>query len=226
MTIMTRRMNRPKFRVARMRRVGPVGFVLLLSASLVLISGVPAALAHRVNVFAWVQGKRVHVQAAFSGGKKVRNGTVRVYDSKGALVTEGTTNVKGEFSFGLRHKEPLRVVVLAGAGHRGEWTLSREELSEEPETPASHSPGGASTDTSPVPGKSSPEAVLSREELRLAVEKALDRKLKPFYTLLADSLNRRPSVPEILGGIGYIIGLVGLATYLRYRKEGKEARPE
>ena len=37
--------------------------------------------------------------------------------------------------------------------------------------------------------------------------------------MLAASQEKGPSMSEIIGGIGYILGLVGLGAYVRYRKE-------
>ena len=42
----------------------------------VLPVAVQSASAHRVNVFAWVDGDTIHVESKFSGGKKVKTGKV------------------------------------------------------------------------------------------------------------------------------------------------------
>jgi nickel transport protein len=39
--------------------------------------------------------------------------------------------------------------------------------------------------------------------------------------MLADSLDRGPTVSEVIGGIGYIFGLVGVALYFRTRGKRK-----
>ena len=44
----------------------------------VLPVAVQSASAHRVNVFAWVDGDTIHVESKFSGGKKVKTGKVVV----------------------------------------------------------------------------------------------------------------------------------------------------
>jgi nickel transport protein len=61
---------------------------------------------------------------------------------------------------------------------------------------------------------------LSADELQALIEASLDKKLAPILHRLGD-LAPGPSLSDILGGIGYIIGLVGLAAYLRsHRKSG------
>ena len=53
--------------------------------------------AHRVTIFAWVDGDTVHTQSKFGGGKKVNNGQINVYDPDGNLVLTGNTDENGEF---------------------------------------------------------------------------------------------------------------------------------
>ena len=53
------------------------------------------------------------------------------------------------------------------------------------------------------------------------VEKTMDKKLQPVMRDLRKSLNpdQEPGFREILGGIGYIIGLIGVAAYVHSRKK-------
>jgi hypothetical protein len=99
------------------------------------------AYAHRVNVFAWVEGDTIYVESKFSGGKKVKTGKIIVTDSQGTELVKGTTNDQGEFSFKIPKKTDLKIVLLAGAGHRAQWTIPATEI----EIPAAEKP--------PVPEK-------------------------------------------------------------------------
>ncbi|MGB6010744.1 MAG: hypothetical protein WBI57_05700, partial [Desulfobacterales bacterium] len=42
--------------------------------------------AHNVTVFAWVDGGTIHTQSKFSGGKRVKNAPILVYDFKDVLL--------------------------------------------------------------------------------------------------------------------------------------------
>ena len=86
------------------------------------------AQAHKVTIFAWVEGDRIYTESKFSGGKRVQGGTVTVIDSAGNQLLEGKTDDNGEFSFKTPKADGLTVVLLAGMGHRNQWTLSAEEL--------------------------------------------------------------------------------------------------
>ena len=89
--------------------------------------------AHRVNLFAWIEGDTVYVESKFSGGRHVNAGKITILDSKGGELLSGMTNEKGEFSFKLPKKTDLTIVLDAGEGHRAEWKISAAEI----EMPAS-----------------------------------------------------------------------------------------
>jgi nickel transport protein len=71
-------------------------FTVMLIFSFV---GIGAAHAHKVTIFAWAEGDTVYTESKFSGGKKVRNGKVEVFDNAGTLLLAGRTGDDGEFSF-------------------------------------------------------------------------------------------------------------------------------
>ena len=84
--------------------------------------------AHRVNLFAWVEGDTVYVESKFSGGKKVKAGKIIVTDPRGTELLSGTTSENGEFAFKVPKKTELKIVLLAGTGHRAEWTIPAGEI--------------------------------------------------------------------------------------------------
>ena len=101
-----------------------------LTACLVLaIFLFPATVfAHKVSIFAWVEDDQVHTQSKFFGGKPVSGAAVRVSDPSGKKLLEGVTSAEGLLSFSIPVKDDLTIVVDAGSGHRGEWTVKRGEF--------------------------------------------------------------------------------------------------
>lgn len=176
------------------------------------------AIAHKVMVFAWVEGDTVYTESKFSGGKKVNKGRIIVYDQQENRLLEGETNEKGEFSFKVPKKTTLKIVLQAGMGHRGEWTLPAEEIEETASSQIEAAPP-VETEAEKTQNQIQPVSDINTEEIQAAMEKALDKKLKPIYKMLAESRNQGPTVTEIFGGIGYIIGLIGLAAYFKYRQK-------
>jgi nickel transport protein len=97
-------------------------------AILILSVSMPAA-AHKVSVFAWVEGETVHTESKFSGGKKVKNGKIEVFDHRDQKVLDGVTDGQGYFAFPV-HKDAhtLKVVLTAGMGHSNHWLITAQEL--------------------------------------------------------------------------------------------------
>ncbi len=172
--------------------------------------------AHKVSIFAWVEGDTVNTLSKFSGGKLVKQGTVEVYDAKDNKLLEGLTDDRGEFAFKIPKKTALRVVLVAGTGHKNHWLIPAEEIEGiTTETPA----GGTGVKTAREQVADTRLSQTDSPNLQAAIENALDKKLKPVIKLLAESSQKGPSLSEILGGIGYIIGLVGLAAYFKSRQK-------
>jgi nickel transport protein len=53
-----------------------------------------------------------------------------------------------------------------------------------------------------------------------ALEKALDKKLAPILRALAEMQEQKVRPTDVLGGLGYIFGLVGVAAYVKARGKG------
>lgn len=174
-----------------------------------------AALAHKVSLFAWVENDTVYTLSKFSGGKKVIKGRLVVFDPAGNKLLEGVTDNQGEFAFKVPQRTDLRLELIAGTGHKGHWRVPLEEIT-----------GGFEKKAAADAEPSEEASVLSdrsdsiyADRLEVAIEKVLDRKLKPVMKMLAEAQQSGPSLPEILGGIGYIIGLVGIAAYFKSRQK-------
>ena len=189
---------------------------------------VNSASAHRVNVFAWVEGDTIYVESKFAGGKKVTSGKIVVMDPQGVELLAGLTNDQGEFSFKVPKRTDLRIVLIAGEGHQGEWTIQAAELEDLPSKTASDASAENAMQseqkksiakTSVDTMTAAPLTAVKPEDLEAIIETVLDKKLKPITRVLADIRQEGPTVRDIFAGIGYIIGLVGIAAYVHSRKK-------
>jgi len=213
-----------------MKRTRQATIITVAAVGALLLFGATAdiAAAHGVNVFAWVEGDTVHVESKFSGGRKVKDGKVVVRDLHGNDLLTGTTDAEGKFDFTVPRLTDLKIVLIAGMGHRGEWTVPAAEI-EAAAAGGISSPGGEGTKTAePAEAPAAPSPPTEPRSLAVepdleaveaAVEKALDRKLKPVLQMLAESRQTGPTLKDIFGGIGYILGLVGVAAWVQSRKK-------
>lgn len=164
------------------------------------------AFAHKVTIFAWVEGDTIYTQSKFSGGKKAKGSLVTVFDMEGNRLLEGTTDEKGECSFKIPQKTGLKVVLKASMGHMAEWKIPVEEIA------------AAQASQNKMPETGGPSC-FQREEIRRLIDESLDQKLSPIISMLANCQDREPGISEVMGGIGYIFGLVGVALYFASRRK-------
>ncbi len=197
-------------------------------AVLWLVFGSMPALAHRVTLFAWVDGDTIHTQSKIGGGKPIKNSPVIVYDPRGVAILEGKTDENGMYSFKIPQKTDLRVVLNAAMGHSAEWTIRAEEIaqsameshgSEKPDSFSAIPPADATVVQKRDMIYETPKADLTKEEIEAIVNSALDKKLQPVVEMLAKAFDRGPGPTEIIGGIGYIIGLVGIVLFVTNRRK-------
>ena len=100
----------------------------LLMAFLAVLLGSTAAVAHRVNVFAYVEGGKVFTESYFPDGSPVEGGKVLVYDSQDNMLLEGVTDKAGLFSFDLPKVDDLTIVIEATMGHKNSFKLKKAEV--------------------------------------------------------------------------------------------------
>ncbi len=184
------------------------------------------AFAHKVTVFAWVEGDMVYGECKFSGGKRTKNAPIEVFDINGKKLLETKTNENGEFSFKAPQKTDMKIVLKAGTGHRGEWMLRASEFGEPDNVPAEKAaPETEKVEKTEISGHGTkaetPSPCLAQKELKNMIEKSLDKKLKPVIRKLNEALdpNHDPTMSDIFGGLGYILGLVGVGAYFNFRNK-------
>ena len=200
-----------------------------------------SALAHRVNIFAWTEGDQIVAECGFNGGNKVKQGQVVIFDAAtGAKLIEGRTDDFGVYRFPISAEgkaHGVRIVIKAGEGHQNEWTMEAAELAEVQPANATASsaaassapasivaPAAATSGTQPQPTQGADKVParqtvnISAAELQTIVNTALDAKLGPIRKELAEMRVARPGFSEIFGGIGWLVGLAGIALYFKGRR--------
>jgi len=198
---------------------------------LFLLCGLPSvALAHKVNVWAYVEGDTVFTESYFPDGRKCQNCTITVYDAKGNKLLEGKTDTEGSFSFKAPVKTDLLMVLDAGMGHRAEYKLAASEL---PQTlPAAPVGEAVTVPETPVPTVQvlEPPSVESaagpQAQIPIAaLESALEKKLAPIRKMMQEARDKT-GFTEVVGGIGYIFGIMGVVMYFtsRNRKRYKDQK--
>ncbi len=87
-----------------------------------------SALAHKLTLFAAVEGEKITGEAFFRGGTPVRGATVAVFDARGTKLAEVQTDAQGKFHYLPKSRAEHRLVLNAGDGHSAEYTISAAEM--------------------------------------------------------------------------------------------------
>lgn len=104
--------------------------VLACAVSVLVLFAAMPALAHKVNIFAYVEAGQVYTESYFPDGRPVAAGTVKVFGNDGGQLLEGTCDQEGVFSFTLTPamKQDLTIEIDASMGHKNSFLLKKEEL--------------------------------------------------------------------------------------------------
>ncbi|EGB14831.1 hypothetical protein DND132_1624 [Pseudodesulfovibrio mercurii] len=200
-----------------------IAVCLALAATLCLAA---VSEAHKVNIFAYVDGDRIVTDSGYSRTSRVHQGEVEVYDAAtGTLLLSGKTDDQGQFAFVIpaaarEKKMDLRLLLKAGQGHQAEWTVRYDEFADAPrpasDMVAEEEPAVESAPAAPV--AVAPAAVPAGGLTAAQVESIVRREVEPLKRMVAELHDSGPSMVEILGGIGWIFGLFGVAAYVRSRR--------
>lgn len=185
---------------------------LLLNAFILvsLAISVTPVFAHKVNMFAFAEGNEVFVEGYFTDGIKPKNSAVTVFDSEGSQLLSGLTNAEGQFSFAIPKREDLRITLNAGEGHMTEYTITREELEGDMDSTAESDATGSEITEVIAATTASPE-------LQAMIKKAVGQSLRPVMRSLSE-LKEQRSFSDIVGGLGFIVGIIGGFFYFKARK--------
>jgi hypothetical protein len=210
-------------RVAFPRRFAPVASVVLLWLGTGCMSS--PAWAHGLTLFATVERGLIHGEVRFHGGGSAANAKVTVYDADDRMLGETSTDEQGKFTFVPRGRFDHRLVVDAGLGHGTEYTIPSGELPAE-SLVADPSETISSETESAAPGSGERRANRSSSlqgESEIADSEDLRRQV---VGLRRDLSHWRDELrfQDILGSIGYIVGVTGLLFYFLGIRQ-RERRP-
>lgn len=250
-----------------MKKVTCLGIFFALLCAFCLIP--QTSQAHRLDVYAWLEGNQIVTESNFGKGHPVANAAIRVIDSDtGRLLVQGQTSKNGVFSFPVpkvvQQGHSLNIEVDAGQGHFTDWKISAAELYEAASLTAgfdqdaidaakeraaqqnqarqdfTQQRGGAfqipSHDqlsqmaqpaTPPLPQNQMaipqdgpmPNASDVSPNRTGIIERAMDNQQHRAPLQGDHGYGEGPTIVNVLGGLGWIVGLIGIFLYWRVRKD-------
>ncbi|MDR1920137.1 MAG: hypothetical protein LBS31_00090 [Candidatus Adiutrix sp.] len=197
------------------RRCSATGIALILS----LVFFVSPAAAHSIYIFAFPDDSQICTNSYFGGKAKVRGGQVSMAAVSGEILATAKTDEAGNACFDRPERiQDLIFTVEASGGHRAEFKMPASE-------PAAGSSAYDSNDGRPAPETMAGEQAagaawpstragsLTRDDLRQA--------LSPIMLKLAEmesAQNSRINLKDVVGGLGWLLGLAGVAFFAAGRK--------
>ncbi|HUT12640.1 MAG TPA: carboxypeptidase-like regulatory domain-containing protein [Thermoguttaceae bacterium] len=186
---------------------------LLALIAFCLILSPASALAHKIHVFAYARGTTIHGQAYFTEDSPARNIAVTALDPAGQQIGDTTTDDDGQFTLEAQYRCDHLLQVSTSDGHGGEYTVSASEFSQDlpPRDGSAGSPPPSSSpevDSPPDEGHAhtpAPEAGQPDNKTLLVQIVELRKQLKSYED--------RIRLQDVLGGVGYILGVAGIAFY-------------
>jgi nickel transport protein len=173
---------------------------LLLALALAL-PPLPAS-AHKLKIFATAAGGQIAGRAYFVGGGPARQVTIKVETPAGEQLGAVTTDADGRFAMTM--VQPVDHVLIADLadGHVARFVLAADGAAE--------ALGGA---------PAAPAGAGAAAELQLAarIEQAVARQVQPILIQL-NAYQDQLWLRDILGGIGFILGLAGLLAWVKARR--------
>ncbi len=198
-----------------------------------------AAHAHKLRAFASVEGTVIRGLVFFGGSAPAQGVAVTVSAPDGSVLATTTTDEQGHFSIQAWRRVDHHIVADAGDGHRAEYVVSADDL---PSSLPESVPGGAQAIPGaqaaglgseggppdaeavtampvPAPGGTPAAGAIDAAAVAAMVDVAVARQLRPMREQLAE-FEERVLVRDVLGGLGYLLGVTGLALWLRDRRSG------
>lgn len=207
--------------------------------AVVLLCAEPAY-AHKIKLFATAEGRTISGYAYLSGGGRPKHVPIDVLDPEGkSLLTNVTTDAEGRFSFDATVRCDHLLRIDLGDGHMAQWRIGADELTESlPEAAVGAAvvpdpPSGRDEDARQNDAEADEAGHrVSQTDVQEAVSKAVSREIKPLQRQInvlreqLESYEETIRFRDILGGVGYLVGLAGLAFYFLGAKRMKAINRE
>ena len=181
---------------------------------LVLILSASPVWAHKFKVFAFAEGNTIEGEAYFVGAGKASGAEITLFQN-GQPVSLVLSDADGVFQFQQLTPADYWIKADAGQGHVAKYRVSAEEMgvTEQP-APAAETSGK----------EASPTTAVNNQGLAAIVESSVAHQLRPLREQI-EQLKEERRLQDILGGVGYIFGLAGLASLLLSRKRQQALNP-
>lgn len=183
------------------------------------------AQAHKVNIFASLDGNMIVGRVYFSGGGVAEDVDVDVSSQDGLKVATVKTNAKGEFLFIPKIKDAQYMFsVDTGDGHAAKTTVAVGSVPVQAAAVKQRPPtliqlqGKADAQATQQAQGNSQHLAIDPSIIADVVAMELSKQLLPLSERI-DRYESRLRFTGIVGGIGFIVGIAGVAAFIMSRRQ-------
>ncbi|WP_285907638.1 hypothetical protein [Pseudodesulfovibrio pelocollis] len=198
-------------------------------AALLLVFLLPGpCLAHKVILNAWIEDGELNAEVGFSDGSPASGAVVSVLDpGTGEELFAIKADGEGLVAAALPPEVlagggDLLVVGNAGSGHRAERLLPARQIGGLLPDQEGEKTGGDAPTQALFPAEGAAEGVVDGAALEALVRQAVRKELSPLLREIRSRDEEGPRLQDIVGGIGYILGLAGLVMLIKGRQGRKD----
>lgn len=166
--------------------------------------------AHKLKVFAAVEGNAVSGFAFFVGGGRPEGSAWTAKDAAGKQIATGSTDSEGRFAFSLPATiaSAVTITVDTHEAHIASATIAADRLG----PVAAASSVAAQQQPGPAAAPATPDAAVAA-----LVNAAVQKQVEPLLERI-EQMDSRLRFVDMLSGVFLIIGLVGIALWARARR--------
>lgn len=189
------------------------------------------AQAHKLKAFATVEGATINGYAYFTPGGRAKQADVTVTGPGGVEVLKTGVDGEGNFRFVAKQKVDYTITVDGGDAHIATFVIHAADLPDSLPAPGDGkllpldapvigaAPAAAASADVPADATAGNPAApaIDPAALRAMIQESVAHEINPLREQL-DAFQEQVTWHDVLGGIGYIFGLCGVAYYFANRK--------
>lgn len=187
--------------------------IRLFLGTLLAVALVGPASAHKLKVFATVEGGAITGYAFFIGGGRPEGSSWVAKDAQGAQIAAGETDAEGRFVFDVPNTvaSDVTVTVDTHEAHIASATVSAMRF-------GVLAPAAASVVSDAEAPQDAPNPSLTDRQIAALVDAAVQRQVEPLLERI-EQMDSRLRFVDILSGLFFIAGLAGMAMWARSRRK-------
>ncbi len=182
--------------------------VLLPGVLVGLLACASSASGHGFSITAAARGKTIHGEVRYQGGIAAPDVSIEATDPDGTRLGQTTTDDDGRFTLPVAYRCEHRLRATTSDGHQQTCVVPVEDLPDD--LPA---PGAKPEVSRPKPSAAhTHDHGHAEETVDEQIADAVGKQLAPLHREIAE-LKTRLRFQDILGAVGYILGLMGISFY-------------